>query len=165
LPQIIARATAWRAEHPGPAVIVVDHLQKVRGTKGKGISREQEVSGVSQGLKDLACDLKLPVIAPAQLNDGARFEKRGPQIGDTRESKGIEHDSDVVVGIQRKREEIKGMATLRVLKHRGGRIGDVKVTWHGAWQGFEPMTTEEERWTPAAPDDDEGGPSWDSRRK
>lgn len=136
--QIVATATAWRAEFNGPrAVIVVDHIQKVAGIRNKGANRQEEVWGVAKTLKDLAKDLKLPIIAPAQLDNDAAKEERAPRIGDIRDSKAIEHEADVVIGINRNRLEEKGPCELIVLKHRGGRVGKATVHWVGAWQGFE----------------------------
>ena len=101
--QIVAVATAWRARHPGPAVIVVDHLQKVRGVRGKGVSRQEEVWGVAQVLKDLAKDLRLPAWeVPGQVDNDSVKDKRAPRIGDTRDSKAAEHEADVT-GIHRDR--------------------------------------------------------------
>lgn len=140
--QIVATATAWRAEFPGPrAVIVVDHIQKVTGVRQKGSNRQEEVWGVAKALKDLASDLKLPVIAPAQLDNDAAKENRAPKIGDIRDSKAIEHEADVVIGINRDRMEEAGDCELILLKHRGGKVGKATVQWVGAWQGFENQRT------------------------
>lgn len=131
--QICAVSTAWRASNPGPAVIMVDHTQKVLGHRPKGATRQEEVWGVARALKDLAKDLKLPVIAPAQLDNDAVKEKRPPRLGDVRDCKAIEHEADLVLGIHRQGDKV----VLFALKHRGGRVGRVTVAWQGAWQGFE----------------------------
>jgi replicative DNA helicase len=135
--QIVAVSTAWRAQHPGPAIIVVDLLQKVRGVRAKNANRQEEILGVAATLKDLAKDLGLAVVAPGQLDNDPAKEKRPPRIGDMRDSKAIEHEADVVIGIHRDRLVEAGSAELIVLKHRGGRVGKATVGWRGEWQGFE----------------------------
>lgn len=137
LGQIVAAAHAWRSRNPGPAIMMVDHIQKVSGTRAKNANREEEVAGIAATLKNTARDLKLPVVAPSQLNEDSVKENRAPRLGDLRESKAIGHEADVVLGIHRNRMETNGNAELLVLKHRGGRIGKRTVRWAGAHQGFE----------------------------
>lgn len=137
LGQIVAASHAWRARNPGPAVIMVDHIQKVAGHRPKNSNREEEVAGIAAELKNLARDLKLPVIAPSQLNEESVKENRAPRLGDLRESKAIGHEADVVLGIHRDRNATNGTVELLVLKHRGGKIGKRTVNWVGAHQGFE----------------------------
>ena len=137
--RILAEAAQWRAQTPGPAIILVDHIQKIRGVRTKTGNRQEEVAGVVSALKDMAKDLKVPVIAPAQLDNDAQKEKRAPRLGDERECKAIAHEDDVVLGIHRPdREAERCECELSVLKHRGGRVGKVTVQWVGAWQGLEP---------------------------
>jgi replicative DNA helicase len=135
---ICARATAWRIAHPGRCLIVVDHAQKVqvRGDK-KNRTREQEVAYVASTLQNMGQDMQVPIISPAQMNDKASDEGRPPRLGDSRESRGLEHESPVVLGIHRDRSEVSGAATISVLKNRFGELGPVDVSWVGAHQGFE----------------------------
>ncbi|MES2339272.1 MAG: DnaB-like helicase C-terminal domain-containing protein [Pseudomonadota bacterium] len=142
--EIVAVSHAWHADlpplpdgSPPPAVILVDHLQKVIGVRSKNSNRQEEVWGVAQDLKNLAKDLEVPVVAPGQLDNDAAKEKRAPRIGDMRDSKAIEHEADVVLGIHRNRLEAEGRCEMILLKHRGGRVGKRTVTWRGEWQGFE----------------------------
>lgn len=141
LPQIVAAAHAWRSRNPGPAAMMVDHVQKVSGTRAKNANREEEVANVAATLKNTARDLKLPVIAPSQLNEESVKENRAPRLGDLRESKAIGHEADVVLGLHRNRMETDGKVELLVLKHRGGKIGKRTVRWIGAHQGFEDPPT------------------------
>lgn len=135
---IVAEAAAWRQDHAGPAVIVVDHIQKVQGVRTKNSNRQEEVWGVARELKDLAQDLKLPLIAPAQLDNDAAKDRRAPRLGDIRDSKAIEHEADLVLGIHRpNRSADDGEVDVFALKHRGGKVGKRKLAWRGAWQGFE----------------------------
>jgi replicative DNA helicase len=142
--EIVAVSRAWRAAlprnedgSPAPAMIGVDHIQKVVGVRTKNGNRQEEVWGVARELKDLAQDLELPVVAPGQMDNDAAKEKRAPRVGDTRDSKAIEHEADLVLGIHRNRMETSGKCELIVLKHRGGTVGKRTVQWEGAWQGFE----------------------------
>lgn len=149
--QIVAVATAWRASISGLCIVIVDHIQKAQGVRSKTGNRQEEVWSVAHRLKDLAKDLEIPVVAPAQLDNDAAKEKRPPKIGDIRDSKAIEHEADVVLGIHRERmpkRETDGtvsydsLCELLALKNRDGRIGKVTCDWRGAWQGFENRDTE-----------------------
>lgn len=139
LNQICSVATSWRSEHPGPrALIVVDHLQKVQARMSrKGANREQEVAYTAETLQNMALDLKVPLISPAQMDNDAAKENRPPRLGDSRESKAIEHEATCCIGIHRDRGLSEGPAELIVLKSRFGSLGPVKVEWVGSWQGFE----------------------------
>jgi replicative DNA helicase len=147
--KIVAKTTAWRSTLPdpnGPAMAFVDHIQKVAGVRTKSSNRQEEVWSVASALKNLAKDLAMPVVAPAQLDNDAAKEKRAPRIGDIRDSKAIEHEADLVIGIHRDRMpkqlpddslDYNSECELIALKHRGGRVGKRTVRWMGAWQGFE----------------------------
>ncbi len=104
-------------------MIVVDYLQLMR-TKRRWDSRVQEVSEISQGLKNLARELKVPVLALSQLSRAV--ETRGsarPRLADLRESGSIEQDADVVIFIYKEDEENKEAVTSEIAKHRNGRVG------------------------------------------
>ena len=77
-------------------LVVVDYLQLVKGPKE---SREQEIASISRGLKGLAKELDVPVLALSQLNRSSVREKRDPQLSDLRESGSLEQDADVVIFI------------------------------------------------------------------
>ena len=111
-------------------MIVVDYLQLAHGrTKD---NRVQEVAEISQGLKNIARELKVPVLALAQLSRA--IESRGekvPQLSDLRESGSIEQDADVVMFLYRKDDEIRESVNLKIAKHRNGALGDIDLYFKG----------------------------------
>jgi replicative DNA helicase len=118
----------------GIRFIIVDYLQLMHGTSRD--NRVQEVSEISQGLKNLARELKLPVLAMAQLN--RQMESRGgrPKLSDLRESGSIEQDADVVMFLHREDEEIREMVTCSIEKHRNGPTGQFNLYFNGKQVSF-----------------------------
>lgn len=129
LSEIRTKARRLQAEH-GLRLIVVDYLQLIRGRNLE--NRVQEVSEISQGLKNLARELKIPVFALSQLNRSveARGTKK-PQLADLRESGAIEQDADVVMFIYKEDSENPEDITLDIQKHRNGPLGEVKLFFRG----------------------------------
>lgn len=136
-----AKAKRVRAEHDGKlGVIIIDYLQLMTLTSGarpRGVSREEEISGISRGLKMLAKELKVPVIALCQMNrDVEKRSDRRPKLADLRESGSLEQDADCVIFIDRPElyddsPEHIGVAEFEVAKHRGGRLGRAKGRFNG----------------------------------
>ncbi|MDR5736155.1 replicative DNA helicase [Caballeronia sp. LZ025] len=126
----------------GLDVIVVDYLQLMTGD---GANRNAEIEGISRGLKALAKELNVAIIALAQLN--RKVEERSnrqPMLSDLRDSGSIEQDADAVLFIHREEisnpdceEQWRGFAQLRVAKFRHGRTGDVALTYRGEYMTFE----------------------------
>jgi len=114
----------------GVDLIVVDYLQLARSRQLE--NRVQEVSEISQGLKNLARELKVPVLALSQLSRAVeqRGEKR-PQLADLRESGSIEQDADVVMFLWREDDENFENITLDVAKHRNGPLRSIKLFFKG----------------------------------
>lgn len=108
-------------------LIIVDYLQLVKAPQAE--SRVQEVSRISQALKNLARELKVPVLALSQLSRA--IEQRGgdkrPQLSDLRDSGSIEQDADVVMFLYRPEEEDRENMQLLISKHRNGPTGEVPL--------------------------------------
>ncbi len=124
------KARRLMAEH-GLQLIIVDYLQLMRSLSRRE-SRVTEVSEISQGLKNLARELKVPVLAVSQLSRAV--EQRGsprPQLADLRESGAIEQDADVVMFIWREDEEDIESIELEVAKHRNGPLRRMKLRFRG----------------------------------
>jgi len=114
----------------GVELIIVDYLQLARSRNLE--NRVQEVSEISQGLKNLARELKIPVLAISQLSRAV--EQRGskrPQLADLRESGSIEQDADVVMFLYREDEEKIEEIFLDIAKHRNGALGRVEFYFKG----------------------------------
>lgn len=127
----------------GLSLIVIDYLQLM---KGPGENRTQEVGGVSRGLKALAREFKVPILALCQLNrdleGGPKRAARKPQLSDLRESGDLEADADVVIMIHREaaKDGDQGdtvLTDLLVRKQRNGPVGEVRVHWSKEYVRFD----------------------------
>ena len=130
---IRARARRLHARTP-LGMIVVDYLQLIAATNA-AVSREQQVSEASRGLKALAKELNVPVIVLSQLNRASEKENRPPRLSDLRESGAIEQDADVVLMLSRPKgadeqfQVAADEAELIVAKQRNGPVGVVKLSF------------------------------------
>jgi replicative DNA helicase len=118
----------------GLDLVVVDYLQLMSGSTRE--NRQQEIAEISRGLKNLASELRVPIIAVSQLNRSVeQREDRRPRLSDLRESGALEQDSDVVMFIYRHEYyhpddlDKKGMAEVIIAKHRAGATGSVDMTF------------------------------------
>jgi len=124
------KARRLQAEH-GLKLLIVDYLQLARSNR-RWDSRVQEVSEISQGLKNLARELKIPVLALSQLSRAV--EARGvkiPQLADLRESGALEQDADVVMFLYREDEEDLEKISLKIAKHRNGPLRTIQLFFKG----------------------------------
>ena len=148
LAEMRAKARRLRQQEGALDLIVIDYLQLMTGPKsgGKGSeNRTQEVSAISRGLKALAKELGVPVIALSQLSRGSeqRTGDKKPLLSDLRESGSIEQDADVVAFIHREEyydrenEDIKGQAEIIIAKQRNGPTGTVKLAYLADFTRFE----------------------------
>ncbi len=122
-------------EGPPLSLVVVDYLQLMVGQGSRNDNRQQEIAEISRGLKVLARDLDVPVLAIAQLSRAveARHDKR-PMLSDLRDSGAIEQDADMVMFLYRDEyynpdSDDKGIAEVIVGKHRNGPTGKVQLAW------------------------------------
>ena len=157
--QVAARARRLKRTH-GLDVLFVDYLQLLRGSSKGSDNRVQEVSEITQGLKAIAKELNIPVVALSQLSRQVenRDDKR-PQLSDLRESGSIEQDADVVMFVFREEyyrerekpgdhdleamakwtatmEQVHGKAEVIIGKQRHGPIGTVELAFEGRFTRF-----------------------------
>ncbi|AOV17817.1 replicative DNA helicase [Acidihalobacter aeolianus] len=148
IPQIRESLRGMRASMGGLDLVVVDYLQLV---VSEGENRTQEVSKISRGLKAIAKDFDVPMVALSQLNRGLeqRTDKR-PTLGDLRESGQIEQDADLIAFIYR--DEVynedspdKGTAEIIIAKQRNGATGTVRLAFLGETCSFKPLARDWKR--------------------
>ena len=149
LAEMRAKARRLQQQQGQLDLIVIDYLQLMTGSVGanqKGFeNRTQEVSAISRGLKALAKEMKVPVVALSQLSRAS--EQRGgdkkPLLSDLRESGSIEQDADVVCFIHREEyydrenEDLKGKAEIIIAKQRNGPTGSVQLAYMADYTRFE----------------------------
>jgi replicative DNA helicase len=118
--------------------VVVDYLGLIQDTE-KGRKRYEMITDISIGLKNLAKDLNVPVIALAQLNRGPEQRKDSePDMADLRDSGGIEQDADAVILLHRRKDDDidqfewqKSYMIMKVAKNRHGALGDIGLRFEG----------------------------------
>src|ERR687885_1979332 len=130
-----AQVNAEGQSGPPLSLVVVDYLQLMVGQGNRSENRQQEIAEISRGLKVLARDLDVPVLAIAQLSRAveARHDKR-PLLSDLRDSGAIEQDADLVMFLYRDEyyntdSDDKGIAEVIIGKHRNGPTGKVQLAW------------------------------------
>jgi replicative DNA helicase len=146
------KARRLKAEQPELGMIVVDYLQLMQGGARNAENRQQEVSEISRGLKALAKELEVPVIALSQLSRAPeqRADHR-PQLSDLRESGSIEQDADLVMFLYRpeyylsdmeaQEKGLAGRAELIISKQRNGPTGTVDLFFRKESTRFESFTS------------------------
>lgn len=160
--QIRTKARRLQAEH-GLGLIVVDYLQLMESHNSRGgDNRVQEVAEITRGLKGIARELNIPVLALSQLSRLVEQRKPAiPKLSDLRESGSIEQDADVVMFIYRKTadrnyrlEDIppdeRHIAELHIAKHRNGPTGVVRMFFEETRASFQNLDTEFKDYNPPA---------------
>ena len=134
-----AHARAVKSREGGLRAVVVDYLQLLGSDLPKGTNRNEVVGDMSRHLKIMARELRVPVIALAQLNRATeQGAARLPTLADLRESGNIEQDADVVLLLQRRAGEERGVPIgdwldVVVAKNRHGRTGQFELVWEGLY--------------------------------
>jgi replicative DNA helicase len=137
--QIKAKLRRWKAEYDIQAAFI-DYLQLIRPSRSrKSGNREEDVSGISQSMKEIAKELGISIVVLAQLNRNPEGRNGGrPRISDLRESGSIEQDADIIGLFHRpdyyaeseeQRQELEGRAELIIGKNRNGPVGEVPLTF------------------------------------
>ena len=147
----------------GLSLIVVDYIQLMRSSSKNNDNRVQEISEITQGLKALAKELSVPVLALSQLSRAVeQRDDKQPQLSDLRESGSIEQDADVVMFVYReayylerkqpklgsiehaewqsKMNDVNGLADIILGKQRHGPTGTIKVEFEGIYTKFKDLT-------------------------
>lgn len=146
------RTKARRVSHTQPlGLIIVDYLQLVQATGNHSGNRVQEVSEISRGLKLIARELNVPLIALSQLSRSVESRTPPiPQLADLRESGSIEQDADIVSFIYRPgyyepdNPELENITELIIAKHRNGPVGKVGLYFHPERLRFMSLDTRHE---------------------
>ena len=143
-------------------LVVIDYLQLINSSSSNN-DRNQEISAISRGLKILARELNVPIIALSQLS--RKVEERGdkrPMLSDLRDSGAIEQDADIVMFIHREdyynkdkkdedgevqeinqKADSKGKADIIIAKQRNGPVGTVNLAWLGEYTKFANLSRQE----------------------
>jgi replicative DNA helicase len=135
------KARRLQSEH-GLGLVIIDYLQLIAGGAKSFEGRQQEVSEISRGLKGLARELNVPVIALSQLSRAVESRTPPiPQLADLRDSGSIEQDADVVMFIYReayynKQTDRDNITDILIKKHRNGPIGDIELYFHPEQRRF-----------------------------
>lgn len=134
-----------------PDLIVIDYLQLMEdedtGGRGRSDNRVQEISRISRGLKAIAREFNVPVLALAQLSRAVEGRaSKIPQLSDLRESGSLEQDADIVAFVYRDeyydpQSERKGLADVVIAKHRNGPVGSVTLAFNGSLTRFDNIET------------------------
>ena len=147
----------------GLSLVVVDYIQLMQSNLSKNEGRVQEISEITQGLKALAKELSVPVLALSQLSRAVeQRDDKQPQLADLRESGSIEQDADVVMFVYReeyylerkqpklgsiehaewqsKMNDVNGLADIILGKQRHGPTGTIKVEFEGIYTKFKDLT-------------------------
>lgn len=144
-----ARARRLQAER-GLSLVIIDYLQLMPGRSGRAEYRQQDISEITRSLKNMAKELKVPVVAISQLSrETEKRQSKRPQLSDLRESGAIEQDADLVAFLYRQdyyepEKAEKGITEVIIGKQRSGPTGSVKLTFLSEYACFQDLTKQSE---------------------
>ena len=150
---IRAKCRRLAQSEKGLGLVIIDYLQLVTLGGKRPDSRQQEVQEISRALKLMALELKVPVIALAQLNRSAEKSKQEPMLADLRESGSIEQDADIVMFINREdyykaKTELgkneNSLTDIIIAKHRKGGVGKFQLMFQPTIMNFAEIAQERE---------------------
>ncbi len=147
--QIRARTRRLKQRNPELSLVIVDYIQLMTGDAG--VHRAQQIADITRGLKSLAKELDLPVIALSQLNrDVDKRDDKRPRLSDLRESGSIEQDADVILFIYRdvvydEKTRWKKVAEIIIGKQRNGPTGTVLLYYFGEYTMFGQMDADSQQ--------------------
>jgi len=139
---IRAKARRLQAEQKRLGLVIIDYLQLIQG-RSRAENRQQEISEITRSLKELAKELRVPVVALSQLSRAVeQRERKRPQLADLRESGAIEQDADLVMFLYRdemynERTETPGTAEVIIGKQRNGPTGSFELVFLKEYTRFE----------------------------
>ncbi|HBS91330.1 MAG TPA: replicative DNA helicase [Erysipelotrichaceae bacterium] len=148
--EIFSKCRKLRTEH-GLGLVLIDYIQLISGSSKNSDNRQQEVSEISRGLKALAREMKVPVIALSQLSRLVeRREDKRPMLSDLRESGALEQDADIVMFLYRddyyqkeKTEEKQEKVEVDIAKHRNGPTRKIELAFDRSINAFYNYASEE----------------------
>ena len=150
--QLRAKARRELRTQPKNGLVVVDYLQLMQPTRRNTENRQVEIAEISRGLKILAKELQVPVLALSQLSRAIETRKdQRPQLSDLRESGAIEQDADVVMFLDRltspgtddeEGRPRRGQANLIIAKNRNGPTGEVRLAFREMYTKFQQVATQ-----------------------
>ena len=142
LSDIRAKARRIKTKYPDLGLVIIDYLQLIEDKTT--LDRNQAISGISRGLKSLARELEVPIIALSQLSRKTEDRQdKVPMMSDLRDSGAIEQDADVIMFVHRpeyydkENPELKNKAQIIVAKQRNGPVGDVNLLFFGSTTKFK----------------------------
>lgn len=146
--EVRAKCRRLCMEEGSLGLVIIDYLQLMEGTGSGRLDRVHEISAISRGLKNLARELKVPIIALSQLSRAveSRTSKK-PMLSDLRESGSIEQDADIVMFIYREEyyepdnAEKKGKAEIIIAKQRNGPVGSVDLIFQSSITKFKSIAS------------------------
>lgn len=137
----------------GYDVVVLDYLQLLKPNKGRGANRYAEVGDISRGVKAIAMDYDVPIIALSQLNRTSEGkEAKEPNMSELRESGDIEQDASVILMLWNSDKDDKTKKKIKVDKARQGRLGTQDLVFNGSTMTFSEVTKGDDTFLPMSSD-------------